>query len=64
VLGPDHLIRTAGAVTPYPETKEVLGGFAVLDVPSREEGPESAAERPVACRCALEVRELVPDPPG
>ncbi len=33
------VVATDGTVTdgPYPETKEVLGGFAVVDVPSREE---------------------------
>ena len=53
-----------GTVTdgPYPETKEVLGGFAVVDVPSREEALEWAAKIAVACRCAQEVRELMPDP--
>jgi hypothetical protein len=53
-----------GTVTdgPYPETKEVIGGFAVVDVPSREEALEWAAQIAVACRCAQEVRELLPDP--
>src|SRR4051812_10973624 len=49
---------------PYPETKEVLGGFAVVDVPSRAEALTWAAKIAVACRCAQEVRELLPDPPG
>jgi hypothetical protein len=33
------VVATDGMVTdgPYPETKEVIGGFAVVDVPSREE---------------------------
>jgi len=57
-------VATDGMVTdgPYPETKEVLGGFAVVDVPSREEALEWAAKIAVACRCAQEVRELLPDP--
>ena len=60
------IVATDGTVTdgPYPETKEVLGGFAVVDVPSREEALEWAAKIAVACRCAQEVRELMPDPPG
>jgi hypothetical protein len=49
---------------PYPETKEVLGGFAVVDVPSRDEALEWAAKIAVACPCAQEVRELLPDPTG
>ena len=58
------IVATDGMVTdgPYPETKEVLGGFAVVDVPSREEALEWAAKIAVACRCAQEVRELLPDP--
>ena len=58
------VVATDGAVTdgPYPESKEHLGGFAVVDVPSREEALEWAAKIAVACRCAQEVRELLPDP--
>lgn len=58
------VVGTDGLVTdgPYPETKEVIGGFAVLDVPSREEALAWAAKIAAACRCAQEVRELLPDP--
>lgn len=58
------VVATDGTVTdgPYPETKEVLGGFAVVDVPSRDEALEWAAKIAVACRCSQEVRELLPDP--
>jgi hypothetical protein len=58
------IVATDGTITdgPYPETKEVIGGFAVVDVPSREEALESAGQVAVACRCAKEVRELLPDP--
>ena len=57
------VVATDGTVTdgPYPETKEVLGGFAVVDVPSREEALAWAAKIAVACRCAQEVFELMPD---
>ena len=57
------VVATDGTVTdgPYPETKEVIGGFAVIDVPSREEALEWAAKIAVACGCAQEVRELLPD---
>ena len=36
------IVSTDGTITdgPYPETKEVIGGFAVVDVPSREEALE------------------------
>jgi len=58
------VVATDGTITdgPYPETKEVLGGFAVVDVPSREEALEWAAKIAVACRCKQEVREVLADP--
>ena len=58
------VVATDGTVTdgPYPESKQYLGGFAVVDVPSREEALKWAAKIAVACRCAQEVREFVPDP--
>ena len=42
--------------------KAVIGGFCVVDVPSREEALAWAAKTAVACRCAQEVREFMPDP--
>ena len=58
------VVATDRTVTdgPYPETKEVIGGFAVVDVPSLEEALEWAAKTAVACCCAQEVRELLADP--
>ena len=55
-------MATDGTVTdgPYPEA---IGGLTVVEVPSREEALKWAAKIAVACRCAQEVRELVPDPP-
>jgi hypothetical protein len=47
---------------PYPETKAVLGGFAIVDVSSRQDALEWAAKFASACRCAQEVREILPDP--
>ncbi|WP_199509383.1 YciI family protein [Nucisporomicrobium flavum] len=47
---------------PYPETKEVIGGLTIVDVPSREEALSWAGKIAAACRCAQEVRELMPDP--
>ena len=58
------IVATDGTVTdgPYPETKAVIGGFSIIDVPSREEALEWAAKIAVACRCAQEVREIGYDP--
>lgn len=57
------VVLTDGTVTqgPYPETKAVLGGFSIIDVSSREEALEWAAKIAAACRCAQEVREIMPD---
>jgi hypothetical protein len=58
------MVAGDGTVTTgtYPQTKEFNGGFAVLDVPSREAALEWAAKIAEACRCAQEVREFMPDP--
>ncbi|MFI6267476.1 YciI family protein [Micromonospora zamorensis] len=58
------IVATDGTVTdgPYPETREVIGGFVVVDVATREEALAWAAKFAAACRCAQEVRELMPDP--
>ena len=55
------IVATDGTVTdgPYPEA---IGGLCVVDVPSREEALKWAAKFAVACRCAQEVREFMPDP--
>jgi hypothetical protein len=58
---PASVVATDGTVTsgPYPEA---IGGFTLIDVPSREEALGWAAKIAVACRCAQEVREIGPDP--
>ena len=58
------VVGTDGTVTDgsYLENKQYLGGFSVVDVPSREEAVKWAAKFAVACRCAQEVREILPDP--
>src|SRR5512132_218236 len=55
------IVAPDGRVTdgPYPEA---IGGLCVVDVPSREEALKWAAKLAVACRCAQEVREFMPDP--
>jgi hypothetical protein len=46
----------------YPQTKDLDGGFAIFDTPSREAALGWAAKLAVACRCAQELREFMPDP--
>jgi hypothetical protein len=55
------VVATDGTTTdgPYPEA---IGGFTIVDVSSREEALEWAAKIAVACRCAQEVRKIMPDP--
>src|SRR6478736_6598373 len=57
------VVATDGTITdgPYPESKEHIGGFAVVEVASREEALKWAAKIAVACRCAQQVFELMPD---
>jgi hypothetical protein len=58
------VVATDGTVTdgPYPEGKAYIGGFSIVDVPSRAEALEWAGKFAVACRCAQDVREFLPDP--
>jgi hypothetical protein len=58
------IVATDGSVTPgpVPETKAVIGGFAIIEVPSREDALAWAARIAVGCRCAQEVREILFDP--
>jgi len=58
------IVSTDGTVSdgPYPETKEVIGGLMVVEVPSRGDALEWAAKIAVACRCAQEVRVFQPGP--
>jgi hypothetical protein len=58
------IVASDGTITdgPSPEMKAVVGGFAIVDVPAREEALVWAAKFAVACRCAQEVREIMFDP--
>ena len=58
------VVATNGTVTNgrSPRNREHIGGFAIVDVSSREEALEWAARIAAACRCAQEVRELLHDP--
>ena len=58
------IVGTDGTVSdgPFPETKAVLGGFAVVEVASRDEALAWAARIARGCRCPQEVREIMYDP--
>jgi len=60
------IVATDGTITdgPYPETKEVIGGFSILELPSREAALQWAAKIAAGCRCKQEVREFLPEPPA
>ena len=45
---------------PFAEAKEMVGGFFLLDVATREEAIAIAAECPAAAWCTVEVREVGP----
>lgn len=51
-------VTPEGLVTdgPFPETKEFIGGFVVVDVGTRDEAHMWAARFAAACRCNQEVR--------
>lgn len=46
----------------YPQTRQLEGGYSVLELPSREEALKWAAKIAAACRCAQEVRAFQYDP--
>ena len=58
------VVAVDGSVStrPSPESKAVVGGFSIVEVPSREVALEWAARLARACRCAQEVREIGFDP--
>ncbi len=58
------IVTTGGTASdgPLPETKAVIGGFSIIEVPSREEALVWAARFAKACRCSQEVREIAFDP--
>jgi hypothetical protein len=58
------IVATDGSISfgPVPETKAVVGGFSIIEVPSKEEALIWAARMAEACRCAQEVREIMFDP--
>ncbi|MFF2496004.1 YciI family protein [Agromyces sp. NPDC058064] len=61
---PPVMVDEVGNVTEgtYPQTTTIEGGYAVLELPSRQAAVEWAARFAAACRCAQEVREFMYDP--
>jgi hypothetical protein len=59
-----QMVAADGTLTSgtYPQTRELDGGFCILDVPSREAAVEWAAKLARACRCSQELREFYFDP--
>jgi len=56
------VVATDGTVADGPESKAYVGGFSIVEVPTRDDALAWAAKIAVACRCAQEVRELMFDP--
>lgn len=58
------IVAADGTVSsgPVPEHKAVVGGFSIIEVPSRKEALVWAARIAESCRCAQEVREIMFDP--
>jgi hypothetical protein len=55
------IVATDGTVTDGPDP-EAIGGFSVIEVPSRQDALQWAAKQAAACRCAQEVWEFGIDP--
>src|SRR5947209_19483825 len=56
VVAPDGMVADASKSKPH------IGGGMIIDVPSREDALEWAAKIALACRCAQELHEVMPDP--
>lgn len=57
-------VRADGTFTTgtYPQTRQIEGGYSILELPSREEAVRWAARIAAACRCEQELREFMYDP--
>jgi hypothetical protein len=62
--GEASVVAIDGTIThgPNPQTQDFIGGFTVVDVPTRDAALQWAAKIAVACRCAQEVREFLSEP--
>jgi hypothetical protein len=61
---PAQMVGADGAVSSqtYPQTRDMDGGFCVLELASREAAIAWAAKIAQACRCSQELREFGYDP--
>ncbi|MDN3483722.1 YciI family protein [Arthrobacter sp. APC 3897] len=61
---PPVMVDGAGTVIEgtYPQTRQIDGGYAVLELPSRDAAIKWAARIARSCRCAQEVRVFQDDP--
>lgn len=61
---PPVRVAADGSVTPgtYAQTARIEGGYAILELPSREQAVHWAARIAAACRCAQELRVFMDDP--
>jgi hypothetical protein len=48
---------------PFADTKEILGGYVILDVPGLDEALEWASRAPCVTAGSVEIRPVL-DPPG
>jgi hypothetical protein len=55
-------VLVAGDGSTSADTTHLDGGFAIIDVDTREEAVEWAAKIAVACRCPQELRAFMYDP--
>ena len=49
---------------PYPDSKEHLGGYFIIDVPDLDTALEWAARSPASSYGATEIRPVLPPPPA
>jgi hypothetical protein len=61
---PPVMVAADGTVTEgtYPQTKQLEGGYAILELPAYDDALHWAAKLAAACRCAQEVRAFAYDP--
>ena len=62
--GKTSVVATDGTITEGPSAavRDFIGGFTIVDVPTRRAALEWAAKIAVACRCDQAVREFLSAP--